>query len=94
MWVGVSAQRVGLHSATGLKAWSPARYGALDLTVGGTINDGNDLDKVRRDLDRFVRALVPGTYGFWNSGASPRVEVVDLRLQRRDVLFLALHLSL
>ncbi|BCB88221.1 hypothetical protein Psuf_055340 [Phytohabitans suffuscus] len=38
-WVGVSAQRAGLHSATGLKAWSPARYGALDLTAGGTILD-------------------------------------------------------
>ena len=39
VWVGVSAQRVGLHSATGLKLWSPTRYGALDLTVGGTVND-------------------------------------------------------
>ncbi|WP_169987617.1 alpha/beta hydrolase domain-containing protein [Microbispora sp. H10836] len=38
-WVGVSAQRAGVHSATGLKAWSPARYGALDVTAGGTIND-------------------------------------------------------
>ncbi|NHC44309.1 alpha/beta hydrolase domain-containing protein [Motilibacter aurantiacus] len=38
-WVGVSAQRVGVHSATGLKAWSPARYGSLDVTAGGTIND-------------------------------------------------------
>ncbi|MEU7619188.1 alpha/beta hydrolase domain-containing protein [Micromonospora rifamycinica] len=38
-WVGVSAQRAGLHSATGLKAWSPSRYGALDVTVGGTVTD-------------------------------------------------------
>ncbi|MFF3856324.1 alpha/beta hydrolase domain-containing protein [Micromonospora sp. NPDC002575] len=38
-WVGVSAQRAGLHSATGLKAWSPSRYGPLDLTVGGTVTD-------------------------------------------------------
>ncbi|MDG4817408.1 alpha/beta hydrolase domain-containing protein [Micromonospora sp. WMMD956] len=38
-WVGVSAQRAGLHSATGLKAWSPGRYGPLDLTVGGTVTD-------------------------------------------------------
>ncbi|MEV7804574.1 alpha/beta hydrolase domain-containing protein [Microbispora sp. NPDC088329] len=38
-WVGVSAQRAGVHSATGLKAWSPDRYGALDVTAGGTIND-------------------------------------------------------
>lgn len=38
-WVGVSAQRAGVHSATGLKAWSPARYGSLDLTAGGAILD-------------------------------------------------------
>jgi hypothetical protein len=40
VWVGVSAQRVGLTApTTGLKAWSPTRYGALDVTVGNTIND-------------------------------------------------------
>lgn len=38
-WVGVSAQRAGLHSATGLKTWSPSRYGALDVTVGGSVTD-------------------------------------------------------
>ena len=38
-WVGVSAQRAGLHSATGLKLWSPTRYGALDVTAANTIND-------------------------------------------------------
>ncbi|WP_133412062.1 alpha/beta hydrolase domain-containing protein [Vallicoccus soli] len=38
-WVGVSAQRAGVHSATGLRAWSPERYGALDLTDGGTVED-------------------------------------------------------
>lgn len=44
-WVGVSAQRVGIHSAPtfsvqqALKQWSPVRYGSLDVTVGGTIND-------------------------------------------------------
>ena len=38
-WVGVSAQRAGLHSATGLKLWSPSRYGALDATAGNTITD-------------------------------------------------------
>ncbi|OLT54564.1 hypothetical protein BJF88_08590 [Cellulosimicrobium sp. CUA-896] len=38
-WVGVSAQRAGVHSTTGLRAWSPERYGALDLTDGGTVTD-------------------------------------------------------
>jgi hypothetical protein len=40
VWVGVSAQRVGVHQpGTGLKDWSPVRYGTLDVTAGGTILD-------------------------------------------------------
>lgn len=39
-WVGVSAQRVGVHQAdTGLRDWSPVRYGSLDVTDGATILD-------------------------------------------------------
>ncbi len=37
-WVGVSAQRVGVHQpGTGLRDWSPVRYGSLDVTDGGTL---------------------------------------------------------
>ncbi len=40
VWVGVSAQRVGVQQpVTGLKDWSPVRYGTLDVTAGGTIMD-------------------------------------------------------
>lgn len=35
-WVGVSDQRVGVNS---LKEWSPARYGTLDVTDGGKVDD-------------------------------------------------------
>jgi hypothetical protein len=39
-WIGVSAQQAGIHApATGLKAWSPSRYGTLDVTQGGAILD-------------------------------------------------------
>ena len=45
-WVGVSAQYVGVHSGpfppylpTGLRDWSPIRYGTLDVTAGGTVLD-------------------------------------------------------
>ena len=39
-YVGVSVQRLGVHSPqTGLRAWCPRRYGSLDLTDGGTIVD-------------------------------------------------------
>src|SRR6185436_12259612 len=38
-WVGVSAQNTGLSAArTGLKAWSPTRYGMLDVTNGGAVS--------------------------------------------------------
>src|ERR1700722_5599900 len=35
-WIGVSAQRVGVDA---LKAWSPSRYGSLDVTEGGKITN-------------------------------------------------------
>jgi hypothetical protein len=39
-WISVSAQQAGIHGpVTGLKAWSPTRYGTLDVTQGGTILD-------------------------------------------------------
>ena len=39
-WIGVSAQAAGIHDpATGLKVWSPSRYGTLDVTVNGRIPD-------------------------------------------------------
>jgi hypothetical protein len=41
-WVGVSAQHVGVDA---LKAWSPSRYGTLDVTEGGKItNDALSYD--------------------------------------------------
>ena len=36
VWIGVSAQRVGVDH---LRRWSPARYGSLDVTHDGTIED-------------------------------------------------------
>ena len=46
VWVGISAQRVGVHGSTipllagrGLRQWSPLRYGTLDVTAGGTVLD-------------------------------------------------------
>lgn len=37
-WVGVSAQRVGIHGPSiGLKAWNPERYGSLDVTADSTV---------------------------------------------------------
>ena len=45
-YVGVSAQRVGVQQPPyGLTAWSPVRYGTLDVTAGGTItNDSLSYD--------------------------------------------------
>ncbi len=36
LWVGVSAQRVGVEA---LKVWNAKRYGSLDVTHGGTITN-------------------------------------------------------
>lgn len=40
VWVGISAQQVGLHrEPNGLTHWSPVRYGTLDVTDGGKVTD-------------------------------------------------------
>jgi Alpha/beta hydrolase domain len=40
VWVGISAQRVGVNrEPNGLKVWSPIRYGALDVTANGAVAD-------------------------------------------------------
>jgi hypothetical protein len=46
VWVGISAQRVGVQQApNGLKNWSPIRYDSLDVTDGGAItNDALSYD--------------------------------------------------
>jgi hypothetical protein len=45
-YVGVSVQRVGIHApGSGLREWSPLRYGDLDVTDNGLIdNDGLSFD--------------------------------------------------
>jgi hypothetical protein len=43
-WVGITAQSAPITNPTlGLKAFSPARYGGLDLTAGGTLTSGDPL---------------------------------------------------
>ena len=52
-WVGVSAQRVGVDH---LRRWSPARYGSLDVTHGGAIED----DALSYDIFSAVGRIVRG----------------------------------
>lgn len=55
-WVGVSAQRVGVHGEpSGLIAWSPARYGTLDVTAGGTVTDDSLAYDIFSQAGRAVR---------------------------------------
>jgi hypothetical protein len=43
-WVGITAQSAPVTNPTlGLKAFSPKRYGELDLTAGGTLTTGDPL---------------------------------------------------
>ncbi|TCO50375.1 hypothetical protein EV646_102449 [Kribbella antiqua] len=61
-WVGVSAQRNGVNSPTGLRAWSPSRYGTLDLTAGGTVTD----DSLSYDVfSQAAQALKSGAIAHW-----------------------------
>jgi Alpha/beta hydrolase domain len=70
-WVGVSAQRVGVHGATaspnaapdapppannGLVAWSPIRYGTLDVTHGGTVTDDSLCYDIFSQAARAIRS--------------------------------------
>lgn len=61
VWVGASVQRVGVNGATtgataglGLKQWSPTRYGALDLTNGGTVLDDSQSYDVYTQIARLA----------------------------------------
>jgi hypothetical protein len=56
-YVGVSAQRVGVQQPPyGLTAWSPTRYGTLDVTAGGTITDDSLSYDVFSQAGRAVRS--------------------------------------
>ena len=51
-WIGLSAQRVGVDQ---MREWSPTRYGTLDVTAGGTIeNDALSYD-ILTAMGRVVR---------------------------------------
>jgi hypothetical protein len=61
VWVGASVQRVGVNGATtgatanlGLRQWNPARYGALDLTNGGTVLDDSQSFDVYTQIARLA----------------------------------------
>ena len=55
-WVGVSAQRVGVQQPPyGLTAWSPTRYGTLDVTVGGKITDDSLSYDIYSQAGRAIR---------------------------------------
>jgi hypothetical protein len=59
VFVRVDAQRVGVHQPnTGLRDWSPTRYGSLDVTAGGTVMD----DSLSYDIfSQAVKALKGST---------------------------------
>ena len=68
-YVGVSAQRVGVQQAPyGLTAWSPTRYGTLDVTAGGTITDDSFSYDIFSQAGRAIRSQ-PGLLG----GLRPRI---------------------
>ena len=68
-YVGVSAQRVGVQQPPyGLTAWSPNRYGTLDVTDGGAITDDSLSYDIFSQAGRAIRSQ-PGLLG----GLKPRI---------------------
>jgi hypothetical protein len=61
--VAVSAQSNGIANATtGLKVWSPVRYGTLDVTDGGTVTNDNLSYDIYSQAAQAVRS-VPSVMG-------------------------------
>ncbi len=60
-----------------------SRAGALALATFAQVEDGKT--GLLYVEGRFVRALEPGFYGFWNAAGGPRVDVVELRWQTLEI---------
>jgi len=60
-----------------------SRAGALALATFAQVEDGKT--GLLYLEGRFVRALEPGFYGFWNAAGAPRIDVVELRWQTLEV---------
>ena len=68
VWIGVSAQRVGVDH---LRQWSPARYGSLDVTHDGMVEDDALSYDIFSAVGKAVRA--PGAVDVLGGLAAERV---------------------
>ena len=69
-WIGVSAQRVGVDQ---LRAWSPTRYGSLDVTGGGAFTTDQlsyDVFAQAAEADALARAPSTCSAGSTSSACS------------------------
>lgn len=60
-----------------------ARWGAVSGATFAQVEDGKT--GLLYLEGRFIRALEPGFYGFWNAAGAPRVDVVELRWQTLEI---------
>jgi hypothetical protein len=86
-WIGVSAQRIGVHGTTGLRAWNPARYGTLDLTAGGTRTD----DSLGYDLFSQAGQAVRHPVGIDPMGGLPVERIIATGVSQGAVRLVAYH---
>ncbi len=94
VWVGVSAQRVGVNH---LREWSPVRYGSLDVTHGGRIeNDALSYDifsavakAVREpgDVDVLGGLAAERVFATGHSQSASRLSVYLNNVHPRDPVF-------
>lgn len=72
-YVGVGPQAAGIHGTpNGLRAWNPARYGTLDVTVNGTITD----DSLKWDIFSQVGKAIASPSGVDPLGGLPGTRVM------------------
>jgi hypothetical protein len=72
-YVGVGVQRAGIVTAgTALRAWNPSRYGTIDVTVGGTIND----DSLKYDIFSQAAQAVMNPVGVDPLGGLPGRQMI------------------
>jgi Alpha/beta hydrolase domain len=92
-WIGVSTQRVGVHGFPppqpnrGLKTWNPSRYGSLDLTFGGVLQD----DSLQYDVFSQAAQAVRSPFGNDPMGGLPVDRVIALGLSQGAIRMVAYH---
>ncbi len=90
-WIGVSVQWLGVNGPVtkkgtmGLASWSPVRYGTLDVTAGGTLQD----DSLSYDIFSQAAQAVRNPLGADPMGGLPVTSVIAVGLSQAAIYLVA-----